>query len=100
MSLRRTRSLATVAPTGTTKMPDLASSHERIVPTGIHALMDSFAYDTSASLDLPAQLDTARSEGGRSRARERSIVLRRLLLAADVFSAALGGLLTSLIFGL
>jgi exopolysaccharide biosynthesis polyprenyl glycosylphosphotransferase len=81
-------------------MPDLVSSRERIVPTGIHTIMDSFAYESTASLDLPAQLETARVADGRSLARERSIVLRRLLLVADVVAAALGGLLTSLVFGL
>lgn len=54
-----------------------------------------YDYDSSARQALGATV--APVEG--SRARERSTVLRRILLAADLSSAALAGVFTALVFG-
>jgi exopolysaccharide biosynthesis polyprenyl glycosylphosphotransferase len=58
--------------------------------------MDSIAYDYETHPASLRQLGPARARD--SRATERSIVLRRLLLAADLASAFLAGLLTALVF--
>ncbi len=61
--------------------------------------MDSIAfdYDYETSVETKHRADSARA--GSSRARERSTVLRRVLLSADIASAVLGGLLTALLLG-
>ncbi|HEV7770551.1 MAG TPA: sugar transferase [Solirubrobacterales bacterium] len=58
--------------------------------------MDSIAYDYESHPASLRQLGPSRVR--RSRAIERSVVLRRLLLAADAGSALLAGLLTALVF--
>jgi exopolysaccharide biosynthesis polyprenyl glycosylphosphotransferase len=62
--------------------------------------MDGFAYDPAAPLESSLQLETARSGAGASRARERSLVLRRLLLTSDLVAAVVAGLVATLAFGL
>jgi exopolysaccharide biosynthesis polyprenyl glycosylphosphotransferase len=61
--------------------------------------MDSIAYNYD--YDSPVN-STASLSGlsGTSRASERSTVLRRVLLAADLASAAIAGVLSALVFGL
>ncbi|MGI8660163.1 MAG: sugar transferase [Thermoleophilaceae bacterium] len=58
--------------------------------------MDAIAYDSNP-IELHGQVEAAR---GGSRALERAVVLRRRLLASDLISAGLGGLTTTLVFGL
>jgi exopolysaccharide biosynthesis polyprenyl glycosylphosphotransferase len=57
--------------------------------------MDSTAFDHDSSAQPRYRPDLARA--GSSRARERSVVLRRLLVGADFVSAVLGGLLAALL---
>jgi exopolysaccharide biosynthesis polyprenyl glycosylphosphotransferase len=61
--------------------------------------MDGIAYDYEydASVKHLRAVDAARSQA--SRASRRTTFLHRLLLAADVSSAVLGGFLTALVFG-
>ncbi len=56
----------------------------------------AFDYDYDSSVELSHRADLAHA--GASRASERSVVLRRLLVTADFISATLGGLLTALLF--
>src|SRR5271155_4417909 len=72
----------------------LISSPKPLLPREIQAAMDSIAfdYDYESSVEPTHEADSARA--GSSRARERSVVLRRLLLSADTISAVLAGLLT------
>jgi exopolysaccharide biosynthesis polyprenyl glycosylphosphotransferase len=76
------------------------SSPKPLLPTEIQAAMDSIAYDYEYELAAgrlrPVDAGPFRS----SPATERSTVLRRLLLAADLVAAALGGLLTAVFFGI
>jgi exopolysaccharide biosynthesis polyprenyl glycosylphosphotransferase len=62
--------------------------------------MDGIAYnyDYDASVEPPSSPASVLARG--SRASERSTVLRRLLLIADLGSALLAGLISALIFGL
>ncbi len=60
--------------------------------------MDSISldYDYEATVEATPRADSDLVSS--SRARERSVVLRRLLLSADVISAAVAGLLSALLF--
>ena len=57
--------------------------------------MDSLAYDLDAALESPTLAASRRS----SRSRQRTNVLRRLLLTADVISSILAGLITGFVLG-
>jgi exopolysaccharide biosynthesis polyprenyl glycosylphosphotransferase len=67
-----------------------------VLPKEIQAAMDSIAYDYETHPTSLQQLGASPARS--SRATERSIVLRRLLLGADLASAFLAGLLTALVF--
>lgn len=60
--------------------------------------MDSIAYDYKYDSLAPDRQAATHHAG--TRARERSVVLRRVLLAADLTSAAVGGALTSVLLAI
>lgn len=62
--------------------------------------MDGLAYDSAAPLPQGPHLEPASPGAGASRARNRDVFLRRLLLGADVASGVVGGLVTALAFSL
>src|SRR5690349_10918618 len=76
--------------------PDLISSSEDLLPRELEAAMDTIAYN----LDSPVEGASAATKRRASRARQRSQVLRRGLLAADVVAALASGLLTGLTTGM
>jgi exopolysaccharide biosynthesis polyprenyl glycosylphosphotransferase len=59
--------------------------------------MDSLAYNLDGTLETHSALG---APGARSRAEQRSAVLRRFLLTADIFAALLAGILSGLVFGM
>jgi exopolysaccharide biosynthesis polyprenyl glycosylphosphotransferase len=73
----------------------LISSPKRLLPTELP--MEGIAYDYDPTVAQAQPWDSADTQA--SRASKRSIFLHRILLAADVASAALAGLITALIFG-
>jgi exopolysaccharide biosynthesis polyprenyl glycosylphosphotransferase len=79
---------------------NLTSSPDRALPREIQPTMDAIAHDSSSARKPPPQLKTANSDAAISRAGTRSTVLRRLLLGADLAGAVIGGLVTSLAFGI
>src|SRR5262245_10890703 len=77
----------------------LISRPKRSLPRDEPAAMNDITYDYDSSVTpLRAVADLPGAKA--SRASERSIFLHRLLLAADVASALIGGLITALIFSL
>jgi exopolysaccharide biosynthesis polyprenyl glycosylphosphotransferase len=70
------------------------------VPTELPTAMDgvTYNYDYNPSVEPPSPTLASIATG--SRASQRSTVLRRLLLAADLSSALLAGIVSGLIFGL
>src|SRR5437868_5518042 len=72
----------------------LISRSQQVLPKDVGAAMESIAYDSAVT-----QTGTPQSLARQSRASNRSVFLQRLLLAADIGSAAVGALLAAWIFG-
>jgi exopolysaccharide biosynthesis polyprenyl glycosylphosphotransferase len=75
----------------------LISRPKRELPTEIPAAMNDLTYEYESSVTPLRALDPSDTQA--SRASRRSIFLHRLLLAADVASAVIAGVITALIFG-
>src|ERR1044072_3507521 len=74
----------------------LISRPKRWLPTDIPAAMTDLTYEYDPSVAPLRAVDAGDTQA--SRASKRSVFLPRLLLAADVASAALAGVITSFVF--
>lgn len=72
----------------------MTSSSKQLLPKDLEA-MESLTYDPTVAEHSAAAVPTGKS----SRARNRGIFLRRLLLLADLVSAGIGGIIAALIIG-